>query len=169
MASPLEDLRMAWVMLSAPSGSRPAPGLRPTTEQGETYKQTRSRHRCAPCPVAFTASHGRSADGTSRWTARAGPSKPSVPDLEEHRSPISGRSKPLGHARLGDLPVPGRNAGNFRRDGQHRRRLSGADHTSSRGHHAEHSHPLRLQAFSELRSGPIVVERPAKSDKASLY
>ena len=74
----------------------------------------------------------------------------------------------MGHASIGDLPVSGRHSGADGRDRQYRRRLPGADYASGQAITPNTVTPY-IAAFSDLRNGPVVVELPAKTDKASLY
>ena len=97
-------------------------------------------------------------------------SKPSVPDLDAQVAyqrafeavvwamPASA----IYRFRVGTLEHAGR-------DRQHRRRLTrGRSHKQSEAITPNTVTPY-IAAFSDLRNGPIVVELPAKTDKASLY
>ena len=75
----------------------------------------------------------------------------------------------MGHASVGDLPIPGRRAGAAGRDRQYRRRLPGTDHDKRSQAITPNTVTPYIAEFSDLRNGPVVVELPARTDKASLY
>ena len=168
MASPLKTLAWAWVLLAAPSFTARA---QPTASQPNGAKPTSRRILVTVvllAAVAFTASHAEAQTEPLGGQPALG-SKPSVPDLEEQVAyqrafeavvwamPASA----IYRLRVGTLEIPGVTDNTVV--------AYPVPITQAVEAITPNTVTPYIVAFSDLRSGPIVVELPAKTDKASLY